>query len=320
MIDINHLSKAYRIPIRKSGFFASLKALFHRQYRHVQALDDISLTLQTGEIVGYIGPNGAGKSTTIKILSGILHPDQGSVLVNGLDPVKQRKQHAQQIGVVFGQRSQLWWDLPVEDSFQLIKEIYKIPSDAYQQRLKEYNALFSLHDILKTPVRQLSLGQRVKCDIIGALLHQPKVLFLDEPTIGLDAVSKQQVRQLIREINHRYQTTIILTTHDMQDIEQIVDRVILIGHGKKLYDGALEDLVAEYGAPQTISLEFMGNLAINPNYTIIEHKDTQAMLQVKTSLALAIEALHHQLEIKQLEVLSGSIDDVILNLYKDYQI
>ena len=320
MININNVSKSYRIPIRESGFFAALKAFVRPRYRDVHALSNVDLRIEAGEIVGYIGPNGAGKSTTIKILSGILRPDEGDVSVNGLNPFTNRKQHAQQIGVLFGQRSQLWWDLPVADSFNLVKEIYKIPNDTYQIVLDEYVEMFDLSTLLQTPVRQLSLGQRVKCDIVAALLHQPKVLFLDEPTLGLDATTKQIVRKLIRKINRKYRTTIVVTSHDMQDIEQIVDRVILIGNGRKLYDGALSMLIKDYGEPQKIVMDYEGQLEASDHFTILENEDNHAILRITTTLALALDAMHHHLKIQQLEVMSTTIDEVILNLYKEHNI
>ncbi|MGI6155067.1 MAG: ATP-binding cassette domain-containing protein [Enterococcus sp.] len=320
MIHLKNVSKTYRVPIRKAGFKQAVAAFFKREYRQIDALKKISLQIETGEMVGYIGPNGAGKSTTIKILSGILAPDEGKITIAGLDPFTQRKQHAKNIGVVFGQRTQLWWDLPVGDSFELLKEIYKIPADQYEQRLSEFIQLFELEDIIQRPVRQLSLGQRVRCDIAAALLHQPKVLFLDEPTIGLDAYSKQKVRAFIKQINQKYQVTVILTTHDMQDIEQIVSRVVLIGHGELLYDGKLDALVGKYGGTQRIQLQFQGELLSHASYTILEVTHRTAFLQINTNLADVIRTLQQTIIIDHLEVFKPTIDDVILNLYQEYRV
>lgn len=320
MIHLKNVSKTYRVPIRNAGFKQAVAAFFKREYRQIDALKKISLQIETGEMVGYIGPNGAGKSTTIKILSGILAPDEGKITIAGLDPFTQRKQHAKNIGVVFGQRTQLWWDLPVGDSFELLKEIYKIPADQYEQRLSEFIQLFELEDIIQRPVRQLSLGQRVRCDIAAALLHQPKVLFLDEPTIGLDAYSKQKVRAFIKQINQKYQVTVILTTHDMQDIEQIVSRVVLIGHGELLYDGKLDALVGKYGGTQRIQLQFQGELLSHASYTILEVTHRTAFLQVNTNLADVIRTLQQTIIIDHLEVFKPTIDDVILNLYQEYRV
>ena len=320
MITVDNISKTYRVPVRKAGFKQALAAFFKREYRQVAALKKISLQIETGEIVGYIGPNGAGKSTTIKILSGILAPDEGKITIAGLNPFTQRKQHAKNIGVVFGQRTQLWWDLPVGDSFELLKEIYKIPTAQYEQRLSEFVHLFELEDIIQRPVRQLSLGQRVRCDIVAALLHQPKVLFLDEPTIGLDAHSKQKVREFIKQVNQKYQVTVILTTHDMQDIEQIVSRVVLIGHGELLYDGKLDALVGKYGGTQRIQLQFQGELLSHASYTILEVTHRTAFLQINTNLADVIRTLQQTIIIDHLEVFKPTIDDVILNLYQEYRV
>ena len=242
MITMEHVSKSYKIAKRNAGFGEACKALFHRQYEIVHALHDVSFTIEDGEMVGYIGPNGAGKSSTIKILSGILTPDEGTVLVDGRVPYKNRIQHVSQIGVVFGQRSQLWWDVPVIDSFELLKDIYQIPDMQYNQSLEELTELFDLQELVRSPARQLSLGQRMRCEIAASLLHRPKILFLDEPTIGLDAVSKLAVRDFILRQNKIHRTTVILTTHDMQDIQALAGRIILIGKGRILMDGSLEDI------------------------------------------------------------------------------
>ena len=242
MINVEHVYKSYLVARRDAGFKEACISLFHREKEEIQALSDISFTIQSGEMVGYIGPNGAGKSSTIKILSGILTPDKGNCVIDGMIPWKNRKDYVRNIGVVFGQRSQLWWDIPVIDSFELLKEIYSVSDAAYRNKLEELTQLLQLQEILKTPTRQLSLGQRMRCEIAASLLHDPGLLFLDEPTIGLDAVSKLAVRDFIRKQNEEHATTVILTTHDMQDIEAITDRVILIGKGKILLDGTLEDM------------------------------------------------------------------------------
>lgn len=242
MITMEHVCKSYRIAKRNAGFKEACKALFNREYEVIHALRDVSFTIHDGEMVGYIGPNGAGKSSTIKILSGILTPDSGTVLVNGRVPYKNRIAHVREIGVVFGQRSQLWWDVPVIDSFELLKDIYSIPQPVYQQSLEELTELLDLKELLRSPVRQLSLGQRMRCEIAASLPHRPRILFLDEPTIGLDAVSKLAVRDFIRKQNREHKTTVLLTTHDMQDIEALASRIILIGKGEILMDGTLKDI------------------------------------------------------------------------------
>lgn len=242
MIKMEQVCKSYRIAKRNAGFTAACRALFRREHEVIQALDHVSFTIDDGEMVGYIGPNGAGKSSTIKILSGILTPDAGKVLVDGRVPYKNRIEHVRQIGVVFGQRSQLWWDVPVIDSFELLKDIYSIPQFSYEQSLEELTELLNLGELLRSPARQLSLGQRMRCEIAASLLHRPRILFLDEPTIGLDAVSKLAVRDFILRQNRTHKTTVILTTHDMQDIEALASRILLIGKGKILMDGTLDDI------------------------------------------------------------------------------
>lgn len=244
MITMEHVCKSYKIAKRNAGFRAACKAFFHREYEVIHALHDVSFTIQDGEMVGYIGPNGAGKSSTIKILSGILTPDSGTVLVDGITPHRNRIRHVREIGVVFGQRSQLWWDVPVIDSFELLKDIYSIPDNTYRQSVDELTELLNLSELLRSPTRQLSLGQRMRCEIAASLLHRPRILFLDEPTIGLDAVSKLAVRDFILKQNETHGTTVILTTHDMQDIEALTKRIILIGKGNILMDGTLDDMKA----------------------------------------------------------------------------
>ena len=247
MIEMKGISKTYRVRRREPGLKNAAKGLFSRSYTEVPALRDVSFTIPDGQIVGYIGPNGAGKSTTIKILCGILRPDAGECRVNGLVPWEERKRHVSRLGVVFGQRSQLWWDVPVGDSFELLKDVYRVPEARYRENLERLTALLDLGDLLTSPARTLSLGQRMRCEIAAALLHGPEVLFLDEPTIGLDAVSKLKVREFIREENRLRGVTVILTTHDMQDIDALSQRVLLIGKGRLLLDGTLDEIRAMAG-------------------------------------------------------------------------
>ncbi len=250
MIKVEHVRKTYKVSKRNAGFLPACKALFRKEYEYIHALDDVSFTISDGEMVGYIGPNGAGKSSTIKILSGILTPEEGICRIDGLIPWKNRIRHVRNIGVVFGQRTQLWWDVPVLDSFELLKEIYRIDTKSYQHNLEQLSEMLNLTELLKTPVRQLSLGQRMRCEIAASLLHDPKILFLDEPTIGLDAVSKLAVRDFILKLNKEKNTTVILTTHDMQDIEALTNRVILIGKGSILLDGTIEDIRQNYDSTE----------------------------------------------------------------------
>ena len=320
MIQIEHISKTYKVPIREGGIKEAIRALYNRQYQIIQALDDISYTIPKGQIVGYIGPNGAGESTTIKIMTGILQPDIGSCTINGRDPFRSRKEHAQQIGVVFGQRTQLWWDIPVIDSFELLKDIYAISDEDYRHRLAELSALLELEPLLKIPTRQLSLGQRMRCDIAAALIHNPKVLFLDEPTIGLDAPSKIAVRQFIKSINKRFETTIVLTTHDMQDIESLVDRIILIGKGRILFDGTMRMLKNQYELEKQIKIRFNGMLMEHSSYVIESQDDQAATLRVIGAVSDAVRVLSDTVDIVDMEIVSTSLDDIIVKAYEAYQI
>jgi ABC-2 type transport system ATP-binding protein len=246
LIKLEGISKSYKVAKRASGLRQAAKALFYREHTIIPALSEITFSIEPGEIVGYIGPNGAGKSTTIKVMSGILVPDSGNCTIMGFNPWRDRVQFVENIGVVFGQRSQLWWDVPVIDSFELLRDIYKVPQEEYENNLELLIEALELQEIVNSPVRQLSLGQRMRCEIAASLLHSPKILFLDEPTIGLDAVSKIAVRQFIKKINQERGVTVILTTHDMSDIEALAERVILIGKGKLLYDGKLKELRSQF--------------------------------------------------------------------------
>ena len=249
-IHVDHLQKTF--IVRKKRETGRLL----REKETVFALRDLSFVIEKGELVGYIGPNGAGKSTTVKILSGILTPDSGNVSVDGRIPWESRREHVRNIGVVFGQRMQLWWDVPILDSYGLLKEIYRIPDANYRQRLKELTEALQLENLLRTPLRQLSLGQRMRAELCGSLLHRPGLLFLDEPTIGLDAVSKLALRDFLRWENREHGTTILLTTHDMEDIAALCSRVMVLGHGQKLYDGDLPALLEKYDTSRTVTVRF----------------------------------------------------------------
>ena len=275
-------------------------------------------------MVGYIGPNGAGKSSTVKVMSGILTPDSGECTINGLTPWKSRKEHVKNIGVVFGQRSQLWWDVPVIDSFELIRDIYTIPENAYRKNLTELTELLDLSDILRTPARQLSLGQRMRCEISASLLHSPKILFLDEPTIGLDAVSKIAVRDFIRTVNRERKTTVILTTHDMQDIEALTERILLIGKGRILLDGTLNELKNRNGNYKTITAQFTGgSFAEAEGIHVKEMLNGRAVFVVDTSLVDVSEAIRNitaSAEITDLSVEGTSTEEMVVSLYKEFKI
>ena len=324
-IIVKNLNKTFKILQRDSGLINAFKTLIKREYKYIKAVDNISFNIEKGEIVGYIGPNGAGKSTTIKMLTGILKPDSGEIKVDGFNPFNDRVKYVKNIGVVFGQKSQLWWDIPVEDSFLLLKDIYKIKDKEYEKNKKELIELLNLKDILKTPVRQLSLGQRMRCEIAASLLHNPKILFLDEPTIGLDAISKMQVRKFIKEINKKKKVTIILTSHDMNDIEALTNRIIVIGHGKKLYDGSLNDIKKNFNKNKQVEIFFKSlsnNLKIK-DVEVIKKEKNKVLLNVdmaKNTISNVIREYSKICEIEDVNVLPSNIDDVIIKLYKEYNL
>lgn len=326
MIELQNITKSFRVSRRGSGWKAAVKSLFHREYETVQALKNISFSIQDGEMVGYIGPNGAGKSSTIKVMSGILTPDSGKCLIDGKVPWLERKSHVRNIGVVFGQRSQLWWDVPVIDSFELIRDIYEISPALYRNNLEQLTSMLNLETILKTPVRQLSLGQRMRCEIAASLLHSPKVLFLDEPTIGLDAVSKIAVRDFIRTINREQNTTVILTTHDMQDIEALTERIILIGHGKILQDGSLAQLMAENDSAKTLTVSFRGVFPateLEEGFTckeLLSERATLVLDTTKLSVSSAIAWLSSHIDITDVNVTGTNIEEMVVKLYEKYRV
>ena len=263
MIEVKHIKKEFVSPKKYPGLKGAFKGLFSREKVVKTAVDDISFTINDGEIVGYIGSNGAGKSTTIKMMTGIMHPTSGQCLVNGIDPNEKRRENAANIGVVFGQRTQLWWDLPLSESFTILKEIYDVSDEDYAERMAFINGVLELEPFFQSPVRTLSLGQRMRADLGAALLHNPKVLYLDEPTIGLDIVVKDKIREAIRELNRKYNTTVILTTHDIGDIEQLCSRIIVIDEGRKIYDGTLQHLKETYGTRCSVSVEIRNGAEIS---------------------------------------------------------
>ncbi|MDF2921133.1 MAG: transporter [Paenibacillaceae bacterium] len=325
MITVDGLCKTFQVPVRQAGLGQSVKSLFKREHREIQALKDISFTIPAGEIVGYIGPNGAGKSTTIKVMSGILVPDKGQCSIMGYVPWKDRVRYVKHIGVVFGQRSQLWWDVPVIDSFELLQEIYKIPLPEYRSNLRLLTEILELGDLLSSPVRQLSLGQRMRCEIAASLLHSPQLLFLDEPTIGLDAVSKLAVRQFIKTINKEKGLTVILTTHDMNDIEALADRLLLIGKGSLLYDGSLADLRSRFGMSKTITVDFreQSEPAAVEGASLLSWSPGRAVYAVHAEEALisdVISRLSSRLELLDVAIEAQPVEEMIIKLYKEYQI
>jgi ABC-2 type transport system ATP-binding protein len=314
-IDVQGLTKTFTVRKKRDGHLL-------REKSTVCALDHVSFQVEQGELLGYIGPNGAGKSTTVKLLCGILTADGGTATVDGLVPWQSRKQHARNIGVVFGQRSQLWWDVPVIDSYQLLRDIYRVPESQYQKRLNELTEALSLGDFLHTPLRLLSLGQRMRAELGGSLLHSPKLLFLDEPTIGLDAVSKLQLRDFLLSENHAHGTTIMLTTHDMEDISALCRRVLVLGHGKKLFDGELPALLARYDTVRTLRVRYAGDIALPalPESVQINRDGdfyvlTYPQQQVPTDHILTL--LQSAGPIAELTLHERSMDHMIADMYRE---
>ena len=325
MIAVKGLCKTFKVAKRSAGFKAAAKALFKREYAEIEALQNVTFNISEGEVVGYIGPNGAGKSTTIKIMSGILLPDSGDCRIMDRVPWKERIEHVRNIGVVFGQRSQLWWDVPVIDSFELLKDIYKIPQPEYKKSFNTLVEMLGIAGVIQSPVRQLSLGQRMRCEIAASLLHSPRILFLDEPTIGLDAVSKIAVRNFIKSINKEKKVTVILTTHDMHDIEALAERILLIGKGRILYDGDIGSLRSRFGASKTITVEYVENnrpLKI-PGTRLISQTPERASLSVDTAVSNVSEVismLSDRLELLDVTIENPPIEDIIVDLYREYEI
>lgn len=324
MIELKGISKSFKISKRNAGLGNAFKALFKREYEVVKALQNISFTINDGEMVGYIGPNGAGKSTTIKIMCGVLTPDSGECSINGRTPWKNRIAHVREIGVVFGQRSQLWWDVPVIDSFELIRDMYKINEKLFKINLDELSQLLDLGELLKTPARNLSLGQRMRCEIAASLLHNPKTLFLDEPTIGLDAVSKIAVRKFIKRLNAERGTTVILTTHDMQDIEALTNRILLIGKGKILLNGSLDELKKHASERKTLVIKYRGKAPkICTGMTITEVREEQLVISLDPSILQVSNAIAYfaaQTELLDVSVSDITTEEMVASLYKEYSI
>ena len=324
MITLQNIHKTFRVAKRQAGFGRAVKALFSREHEIVRALNDVSFQIADGEMVGYIGPNGAGKSTTIKIMCGVLTPDSGQCVIDGRTPWKDRVAHVRDIGVVFGQRSQLWWDVPVIDSFELIRDIYKVDAKLYKSNLDELTALLDLGEIIKTPARSLSLGQRMRCEIAASLLHSPKILFLDEPTIGLDAVSKLAVRQFIKKLNAEHGTTVILTTHDMQDIEALTERILLIGKGRILLDGSLDELKRRSSERKTLVIEYNGCAPeISEGMALSEAKEGRLVLALDPSILSVSDAITHlaaQTELLDVSVSGVTSEEMVAALYREYEI
>lgn len=322
IIKADRLSKDYKIYKDHKGYLGALRNLFDRRFSLVHAVNDVSFRIYPGELIGYIGPNGAGKSTTIKMLTGLLVPTSGEVQVNGFIPWKDRKDYVKHIGAVFGQRTTLWWDLPVRDSLDLLKHIYEIPSDRFKQNLDSFREILELDAFMETPVRSLSLGQRMRADLCAALLHDPKLIFLDEPTIGLDVVAKQRVREFIHFINAKRGTTILLTTHDTADIAKLCKRIMIIDHGKILYDGEFDELIKYYGGSRVLSVEF-AEFYKDPTIDQAKIVKTDGMnvtysfKREDISASKLIHQLSEKYRIRDLEVQDQAIEDVIRDIYEN---
>jgi ABC-2 type transport system ATP-binding protein len=320
-IVVENLVKTYLIAERRPGLMGALTGLVSRTYRTVHALAGVSFSIEPGELVGYIGPNGAGKSTTVKILGGILVPDSGTCEVLGRVPWRQRIEHVADIGCVFGQRTQMWWDLPVIESFELLKDVYRTPDSEYQKNKDELIEMLSLDDLLDVPVRQLSLGQRMRTDLAASLLHGPDILFLDEPTIGLDAPAKLAVRDFIKRLNRERGITVILTTHDIDDIQALCSRVMVIGEGRILLDGTLDDL-RQNVCPERrliIDLENSNDEIVDPDATVLKHEGSRAHLSFNpdtTPAAELIARITARIEIRDLFVENPPIEEIVVQLYK----
>ncbi len=323
VVEVKDLVKDFQVNKKESGFRGALKNLVKVNREKFRAVDHISFDISEGEIVGYIGPNGAGKSTTIKMMSGILQPTSGTVLVRGLSPYENRKKVVQNIGVVFGQRSQLYWDLRLGESFELLRRIYRIPDDTYHKNLSVLDDILGIGSIIDTPVRQLSLGQRMKGDLAASMLHSPPLVFLDEPTIGLDVEVKHAVRKFIRDINEQYKTTIILTTHDLDDIEQLCHRIIIINKGIIVEDGSLSELMDRLAPEKTIVVDLFDepskDLSV-PCARIVRREGNRVWLQYCKKDTGAGEIISHISQTEHIRDISfeeTGIDDVIRRVYAD---
>ena len=324
-IEVENISKRYKISKRKSGIPGMLANLFVPKFEDKEAVKDISFSIEKGEMVGFVGPNGAGKSTTIKMLSGILYPDEGEIRVSGIVPYKERRKYVGKIGVVFGQKSQLQWDLPVMDSFELLKAIYRIPEETYKKNLNRYTEMLDMSDFLKQPVRQLSLGQKMRADIAAALLHSPEIVFFDEPTIGVDVVGKDSIRNFIRDLNAEDKVTMIFTTHDMQDIEKTCNRLIIINKGSKIYDGTLEGVRKLHGSSRQLDVFFMNDEEVRPIPGVeIEEVDKRHSQLIFDGKRVHINDLMSHLlstyNVKDINIAEPDIESIIRKIYSREQV
>lgn len=331
MIYVENLRKEFKKNIKEPGLKGSVKSLFKPQKDIITAVDDITFEVPRGEILGFIGPNGAGKSTVIKMLTGILTPTSGFCEINGQIPTKNRKKYVKEIGVVFGQRTQLWWDLALRETYAVLKEIYEVPDKAYRERMAFLNEVLDLEPFITSPVRTLSLGQRMRADIAASMLHNPKVLFLDEPTIGLDVVVKDNIRKAIQKINDEEGTTVILTTHDLSDIELLCNRIVMIDKGKIVYNGLIHDLKHKYGQMRELCfelkstddlkrLEYESEFRLSGDDISVESDGFQAIVRFNSQKASVQDVLKYtlnQIEVSDISVKDADIEEIIRRIYKE---
>lgn len=330
MIKVENLRKEFKKTVKEPGLAGSFKSLFHPKSERVVAVNDISFHVPKGEILGFIGPNGAGKSTVIKMLTGILTPTSGTCAINGKNPTENRKSYVKEIGVVFGQRTQLWWDLPLRETYGVLKEMYEVPDDSYKERMSFLNEVLELEAFITSPVRTLSLGQRMRADIAASLLHSPKVLFLDEPTIGLDVVVKDNIRKAIAQINEREQTTVILTTHDLADIELLADRIVMIDKGSNVFDGTISELKSRYGRIRELHLEtntknaekalgYREHFHFSDDDLKVEQEGSSVKVRFNSDTVSVSDMLAYTLKmvnVKDISVKDADIEEIIRRLYR----
>lgn len=330
MIKVCNLTKEFKTNKKYPGFKGAIKSLFSTEYTVTSAVDNMNFEIEEGEVVGYIGSNGAGKSTTIKMMTGILTPTSGKVEVNGIIPYENRTENAMNIGVVFGQRTQLWWDLPLSETFSLLRDIYSVSPEDFKERMKFFNEVLEIDEFMLRPVRTLSLGQRMRADLAASLIHNPKILYLDEPTIGLDVVVKEKVRNAIKQINKKYNTTVILTTHDLEDIEELCDRIIIIDKGVKIYDGSLSEIKDKYGYMTNVSIlikknELEDKRNINSYFNLdnndlnLSDEDGKINITFNKNKISQMEIIQYFMEnyiLQDFSVKETSIDDIIKKIYR----
>ena len=325
IIEVKDLEKVYKTADKEPGMIGYIKNLFHPKYKEFKAVKKINFSIEEGELVGYIGENGAGKSTTIKMLTGLLTPSSGEVIVDGLVPYENRIENNKKIGAVFGQKTQLWWDLPVIESFRLIKKMYKVPENEYRKNLKKFSELLDLDELLNKPVKNLSLGQKMRCEIAATFMHNPKIVYLDEPTIGLDVLVKEKIREFIKDINKEKNTTVILTTHDLKDIEEVCDRIILIDKGSIIYDGDKQLFKDTYGKQVLAEITIKNKTAsitnetIDEEFEVVEEADTYIKVRFnhdKTTIMNVVNKVSNYCEIIDMHVQEQGLEEILKEIYR----